>query len=365
MKLDDLAAMNTAASSGANCIDDVVLRGKVGFGIVGLGLVAQNYLQAFKVSTRGELLAVADICEERVASLTQGSSCAGFADYRRLAENSAIKAVIVCTPPATHEAIATFFLERGINVLCEKPLTATVEQAEQLQRIAQNSLATLSMASKFRHVSDVRKARELIARGTIGEPALYENAFIGDVDMSTRWNVDRVVSGGGVWIDNGTHSVDIMRYLLGPIAAVRLEEGTNSRGLAVEESVHACLRTESGVVGSIDLSWARSNNSESYIRISGSLGVLELGWKQSRWRLYQDSEWTVFGEGYNKVAAFTTQIDDFCDSLRTGKPLCVTMEDMLASMEVVAAGYRSIKSGKWEMVRATTPRLWSEKVVNG
>jgi predicted dehydrogenase len=256
-------------------------------------------------------------------------------------------AVIVCTPPITHPEISTYFLSKGINVLCEKPLAIDSASAQKMLDVAHSSGAKLTMGSKFRYVDDVIRAKSIVTSGILGEVILFENAFTSRVDMASRWNSNAKVSGGGVLIDNGAHSVDIMRYFLGPIGDVQVVEGKRVQGLSVEDTVRVFIRSRAGVMGNVDLSWSINKELDSYINIYGSNGTISVGWKESKYRQSSSRDWVVFGKGYNKVQAFRSQLDNFARSIVGEDLLLITAEDALASVQVIEAAYASLKQHNW------------------
>jgi predicted dehydrogenase len=216
------------------------------------------------------------------------------------------------------------------------------------------------MASKFRFVDDVIEARRLIQSGAIGEPIIFENAFTSHVDMSGRWNSDPDVSGGGVLIDNGTHSADIVRYLMGPVTEVMAIEGKRIQHLAVEDTAKMFLRTTDGVMASVDLSWSLDKSLEHFIWVYGTEGELRVGWRESSLRSHTgDSEWKVFGSGYAKIPCMQAQLRNLCGALRDQEDLIITAEDALSSVGVIEAAYRSLPTSEWRSVttrvKARTP----------
>jgi len=215
---------------------------------------------------------------------------------------------------------------------------------------ARRNDAVLTMASKFRYVADVRKAHDLAVDGTIGDLIFVENAFTSRVDMRNRWNSNASISGGGVLIDNGTHAVDILRYFLGNLRDVQIVEGLRIQGLDVEDTVRLFVHNDNGVMGSSDLSWSIDKELESFLRIYGSEGTIVVGWAESKYRRRDRPQWQTFGNGYDKVQAFRSQIENFCDALEGRCELVITPRDALASVEVIRAAYAALERARWERV---------------
>src|SRR5436190_14522485 len=104
---------------------------KLRFGLVGAGGIAQAYAQAFNESKCCDLIAVADVREDAASALAEIVGGKPYSDYRLFADLE-LDAVIVATPPVSHPEIACYFMERGIPVLCEKPLCLSVAEATKM-----------------------------------------------------------------------------------------------------------------------------------------------------------------------------------------------------------------------------------------
>lgn len=320
---------------------------KMRFGLVGAGAIAQTWCQAFEQSSSAEIVGIVDVREDLAAAAAERMKCKPFEDIADLAEEVFPEAVVLCTPPSTHPAICAWFLNRGVHVLCEKPLAVGLEEAQAMLDAAERSDALLTMASKFRYVTDVVQAKSIVSSGLIGDIVLFENAFTSRVDMSNRWNADPLISGGGVLIDNGTHSVDILRYFLGPLVELQVIEGKRIQDIPVEDTVRMFVRSADGVMGSIDLSWSLNKDLPNYLSIYGSQGTMHVGWKESKYRRAGDKEWTIFGQGYDKFQAFGSQLDNFVRAARGEELPLITLADALASVEVIEAGYEAMWRASW------------------
>jgi predicted dehydrogenase len=322
--------------------DDVVR-----FGIVGCGRIAQSHLSALATLPEARLTIAVESRKAAGEAIAAEYRCDLTADYRDPEILKKVDAVIICTPPNLHHEIATHFLTRGVHVLCEKPLTIASPQARELVELSRQKDLVLMMASKFRYVDDIIKAKAICESGILGRIVLYENIFCSKIAMTDRWNANREVSGGGVLIDNGSHSVDIARYLLGPIVDVQAQNGLSSQGLDVEDTVRVQFLTRSGVIGMIDLSWSITKETPHYVQVFGSDGTLQVGWSGSKYRQDGSSKWVPFGQGYDKLKAFGRQIGNFVACLKGREVPIIVAEDALASVQVIETAYQSASRNNW------------------
>jgi predicted dehydrogenase len=287
--------------------------------IVGAGAIARAHADALAASPHFQLVTVIDTDAARASALAEKHGALSATSINAIT-NGSVDAAIVSTPPNTHRNVAIALLEAGVHVLCEKPF-----------------------------------ARDAIAAGKIGSLYRVHNVFASPVNMTGRWNLDPQSSGGGVIIDNGTHSVDIMRYILGPIESVRAVESSKERAYSsVEDTARIEVLSVGGVFGRIELSWSEQSTGPWFISIQGSRGGIDIGWKASRRRFDGASEYTPFGVGYDKVAAFAGQVADFAAAVRGERPTTTSLDEAVASVDVIDAAYASMQAGRWIAVGGVT-----------
>lgn len=320
------------------------------FALIGAGGIAQAYEAAIAGYAHADITAVCDVNLDAAKMCAARMGCDAYGSVEELLAQAAVDAAVVCTPPATHEPISSALVDAGIHVLCEKPLSTTFDSAVRMLECARSHGVLLTMASKFRYVSDVRMAKALVDVRAIGDLVFVENAFTSRIDMSSRWNADPRISGGGVLIDNGTHAVDILRYFLGHLSDVQVVEGRRVQGLPVEDTVRVFVRNDDGVMGTSDLSWSIDKELSTYVRVYGSEGTILVGWKKSKYRRSGETEWTEFGRGYDKVQAFRSQIANFCEAICGEAELLITPRDALASVETISAAYAALERSRWESI---------------
>jgi predicted dehydrogenase len=212
-----------------------------------------------------------------------------YHDWREMARDEAarpdgIRAVSVVTPNHLHLPVARAFLEQGIHVICDKPLTATLPEAEELARLAEASRALLILTYSYSGYPMIREARRLVAEGVLGRIRLVHAEFVADWlarpgrAEQQGWRADPALGGeGGAIADIGTHAAHLATYVSGlPITEVAAELTAFLPGRQIDDNGHAMLRFADGAKGMLWTSQVASgSDNEVRLRVMGDKGGLD------------------------------------------------------------------------------------------
>jgi predicted dehydrogenase len=315
-------------------------------GVVGLGRAGRVHLDAWREVPGVQVAAVCDPAPEVVAA-ARAEGLEAVADPEALFASGSLDAVSIAAPPAQHAPLAIAALERGLHVLCEKPLAIQGPSAMRMMQASARTGRQLLLATKFRHVPDVVAARGLIAGGAIGEPLAFEIDFSSRVDMASRWNARRSVGGGGVIIDNGCHAFDLVAFLFGTVTRVHATCLKPLQALPVEDSATVLVEVTRGLIGRIDLSWSLATQRETYVMIHGTKGSIDLGWRQSRLRLHGREPRLLNAGRYDKHSSHAAMMQAFVGVTAGKRRPWISPGECLRTVAAVEAAYHSVRSGGW------------------
>ncbi len=218
-----------------------------------------------------------------------------YADFEAMAEAEAarpdgIEAVAIVTPNHMHAGPAIAFLKRGVHVICDKPLTATLEDAQALAEAARASDALFVLTHNYTGYPMVRQARAMVAAGAIGRVRVVQVEYpqdwlataLEDTGLKQAgWRTDPARAGaGGATGDIGTHAFNLAAFVTG-LRATALCADLDSfvDGRRVDDNAHVLLRYESGAKGALWASQvAHGNENALRLRVYGETGGLE--WAQ-------------------------------------------------------------------------------------
>ena len=208
----------------------------------------------------------------------------------KLPPDRRIDFVTVATPNYTHFEIAAAALEAGFNVMCDKPLTFDLEQAEQLAALVDKSGAVFAVTHNYTGYPLVRQAREMILSGELGEINAVRSSYLQgwlrtrletEKQKQAAWRTDPAKSGAaGSFGDIGTHAFNLVRYMTGLLPeSVSCHLKIFEKGRKLDDYGQAIIRFENGALGSLiasQISHGRENDLS--IDVDGTTG--SLSWRQ-------------------------------------------------------------------------------------
>jgi predicted dehydrogenase len=228
------------------------------------------------------------------------------------ARDDGIEAVVIVTPNDQHAPVAEAFLDAGIHVICDKPVTTTLEDARRLELLAKKRGRIFALTHNYTGYPMVRQARRMVADGALGTVRVVQVEYAQDWlsgplestgQKQAEWRTDPKRSGAGGCIgDIGTHAFNLADYVTGlELQELCAELSTFVAGRRLDDNVQVMLRYANGARG---LLWASQvapgNENALRLRVYGSLGGLE--WQQEH---PNQLHWSPLGQPTQIIARGT------------------------------------------------------------
>ena len=264
-------------------------------GIVGAGGIANfHHIPALLKHPAARLTAVCDVNRPAAEATARKHGIPEvYTDYRDLVSRASIDAVVVCTSNDQHAPASLVAIERGLHVLCEKPLALDALQARDLAGAAERAGVVTAVNFSYRQNPAVRYIKSIVESGDLGSiyqvSLQYLQGVLADPEVPLGpghvWRVQRRLAGLGVLGDLGSHLVDLARFWLGEIASVQSLQRTFvprrrlPDGGAVEadgdDVTLALLGFASGAIGTLQTSWSAAPwSNHQRVEVYGSGGSI-------------------------------------------------------------------------------------------
>ncbi len=264
---------------------------------------------------------------------------------------AAVDGAIVCSTNTTHRGWVQRAADRGVDVLCEKPLATTIEDARAIVDACDEADVRLGLCMPLPFSAPARRAKEAYDAGKIGDLRVAvgtNRAWLRDRHR-TGWSADPKRAGGGAVMDHTVHIVNLVRWITGEeVVEVNAELSTMHEGLDVEDVNVLSMRLSDGSIFTLDGSWNRPDDwdywGDATLNLIGTDGELTVDCFDQTLKRTRD------GTGIDKVYWGSDPNDgslrDFVDAIESQRPPLVSGEDGLRELAVVLAAYESHERGQ-------------------
>ena len=333
-------------------------------GIIGAGsIVRHRHLPETQLNPHAEVGAVCDIVEARAKELAAEYGCKAYTDYQDLVQDPDLDAVIVAATNTTHAEMTIAALKAGKDVMCEKPMATTLEDARAMVQTARETGRKLMIAHNQRLEPANVKAREILQSGKLGKVLTFTSVFghpgseAWAIDGAKTWFYKKDISGLGVLGDLAIHKLDLLRWLIDDnyIEATGMM-GTLSKTypdgtpIDVEDNAICVLRTEKGALGTMIASWSYQKEDNSTV-IYCQKGVIEI-YRDPEFPLvvhhnFQNGEYYKLGRKSTNVEQVRSGIvDAFVNALANDTSVPIPGEEGYKALEAVLACQKAAGSGQ-------------------
>jgi UDP-N-acetylglucosamine 3-dehydrogenase len=313
------------------------------FAIVGAGQIGQVHARSIATLPDAEVAWIVDLDREPADRVAGDVGARSTADTAEAFSDAGVDAVLVAVPTNLHRPVVELAASHGKHVLCEKPISSTVADAEAMVDTCRQAGVRLMVGQVVRHFPEYARIKDVLEAGTLGAIGTVRASRVGGSPVSTRrWLVDPE-AGGGVVVDLMIHELDTFRWYFGDIARVFATGFGPTETDPPVEYAQATVRFENGIVAHCEASWAHQGF-RTRMEIAGEAGLLRHDSAEALPIRLEKAGRVDYATGQPE-RPYMRQVRHFIDQLRTDKPFLVEGVDGIRSLEAALAVSRSVRSG--------------------
>lgn len=325
--------------------------------VIGASGMGRSHMQAVRAHEHAVLDAICDIDLSRANEAAQeAGGPAVYADYREMLDRERLDAVVIVTPDQLHREMAEYALSKGLDVLCEKPMTLTLEDCRSMVRAADASGKQLMVGQIGRYTPGFLKARELIEQGEIGELFFVESEYAHNYENVrgvNDWRVDPLRHG---FLGGGCHAVDLLRWIAGnPVEVMAYSNHKNLLDWPTDDTLISILRFPNDVLGKVFVSTGCRREYTMRSVFYGTKGTIITDNTHPSLTLFQGADFTeplavpVNLASHNTLQEFRV----FADALLAGEPVPTDAREGARTVSACLACIEAARTG-----RAVAPEVF-------
>jgi UDP-N-acetyl-2-amino-2-deoxyglucuronate dehydrogenase len=255
--------------------------GDVRIALVGCGRISQNHFAAIGAIEGLRLTAVCDSVEERAREAGDRLGVPWFTSYETMLRDAPADAITIATPSGLHSAHGILAARAGKHVISEKPMSISLSQADQLVRACDDAGVRLFVVQQNRLNPPVQLLRRAIDKGRFGRIFVANTtvwwarpqAYYDHAPWRGTWEFD-----GGAIMNQASHYVDLLQWLVGPVESVMAKTATLARRIEAEDTGIAVIKFRNGALGCVQVTMLTyPKNLEGSVTILGERGTVKIG----------------------------------------------------------------------------------------
>ncbi|MBN1344722.1 MAG: Gfo/Idh/MocA family oxidoreductase [Phycisphaerae bacterium] len=311
------------------------------FALVGAGMVSDAHARSIQELPEAELIRVFSRTEARAKDFAAKYGAEHTTDLDQVWASPDVDAVIITTAPYNHHPHAIAAMKAGKHALVEKPMAVATAECDEMMAVAAETKRTLGVVFQSRFKRDVLKLKEMVDTGRLGD-LLHVSGYVKwyrpqSYYEANDWRGKVETEGGGVIFSQAGHTLDLMRWIGGPVDWVftNMVTAPVHKGIAIENLGTVTLRFKNGATGVLEAATALYPGLPEQIAVHGSRGTIMLqAGDVVKWEIKDPTPGDAAppaeseegsGTGASDPMAFPItwhkmQIADFVDAVRTGRP---------------------------------------------